>query len=102
MAQLQFAAQKIHHDFIVTPVVEEIGSAQTADELETDALIDALRRLVVRVHLDLDAVKIAEEEAVLANEAGRFGAVALPSRRGLADPDEQRTGLRAGEFPSSR
>src|SRR5947209_10916953 len=97
MARLQFAAQKVHDDFVVAMVVEEVGPAQTADELEADTLIDALRRLVVIMHLHLDAVEIAEEEAVFADQACGLRSVSLPARLLLADPDKQRADQCTGD-----
>jgi hypothetical protein len=56
---------------------------------EDKAFVEENRALVVAFYLHLDAVEAAKGEAVLADQAGCFGAVAVAPESALANADEQ-------------
>jgi hypothetical protein len=97
MPQLKFAAQKVHDDLIKPTIVEKVGSAQPANDLETEALVNAPGRVVVLVYFNLDAVKISKEKSVFANQSRGFRAEAFPTRRGLPNTNEHGGNLCAGD-----
>src|SRR5262245_894629 len=98
MLQCELVPQQIHDDPIISVAIHHDGITKPSDQLESQALIEADRPLIVAVDFHFDAVKASKEEAVFANETRRLGAEALAPMLALANSDKQGGGHRARDI----
>jgi hypothetical protein len=88
MLQRELICQQIHDYLIMPPTIYQDLPTKPTDVLESEALVYPDCPSIVAIHLSLDAVEIAKDEAIFANETRCLRAEAFAPLVPLADPDE--------------